>query len=153
MNSDQTNSEEQKKKRPGLFLRIVTFPVRISFAARIAWLLFVFLVLLVTIAWLVFLLGPSHVPWRHSMTWSRILAVIGLTLIVPIIVYRALRLWLDGESSPFSDIDYAWKAGLVALEEHGLRIDSMPVFLVLGVSGPLQEKAIVEATGLSFRPS
>lgn len=109
------------------------------------------LVVLVTVAWWVFFTDPANVPWRHSMTWWRIFIVLGLVIIIPIVVFRGLRLWLEGEKSPFPEVEFAWEAGMTALKENGLSIDSIPLFLVLGSLDERQETALLEASGLNFR--
>jgi len=129
----------------------LTAPARWSLPARVAALTSCGLVLMVLTAWLIFLIDPNSVPWRHAMTWWRILIVVVLVIVIPIVVYRGLRLWLEGEKSRFPDIDYAWKAGLEALAEHGIELNGAPLFLVLGSAGPAQERALFEASGLGFR--
>jgi len=81
----------------------------------------------------------------------RWLVILFLVLIIPVVVYYALRFWLEGEVSPFPDIDYAWKAGIAELKKNGLDITQIPVFLVMGSSHDLQEKLLVEAAQLSLR--
>ena len=129
----------------------LTAPSRWSLPARVAVLTACGLAVMVVTAWLVFLLDPHSVPWRHAMTWWRILIAVALVVAIPIVVYRGLRLWLEGERSRFPDIDYAWKAGLDALADHGIALDSAPLFLVLGSAGLVQERAIFDASGRGFR--
>ncbi len=129
----------------------LTAPARWSLPARVAALTACGLALMVLTAWLIFLIDPNSVPWRHAMTWWRILIVVVLVVVIPIVVYRGLRLWLEGEKSRFPDIDYAWKAGLETLGEHGIELNGAPLFLVLGSAGPAQERALFEASGLGFR--
>lgn len=59
---------------------------------------------------------------------------VGLSIVIPIIVFFWLRLWLEGDVSRFPDIDEAWNAGMSALQEQSLDIGSIPLFLVLGLS-------------------
>ena len=114
----------------------LTAPARWSLPARVAALTACGLALMVLTAWLIFLVDPNSVPWRHAMTWWRVLIAVALVVVIPIVVYRGLRLWLEGERSRFPDIDYAWKAGLEALADHGIALDSAPLFVVLGSAGP-----------------
>lgn len=74
-----------------------------------------------------------------------------LVVVIPIAVYYALRLWLEGDISPFPDIDYAWKAGMAELHKNGLNITQIPLFLVLGTASDEQEKLLVDAAQLSLR--
>lgn len=129
----------------------LTAPARWSLSARVAALTACGLTVMVFTAWLIFLVDPNSVPWRHAMTWWRILLAVALVVVIPIVVYRGLRLWLEGERSRFPDIDYAWKAGLEALEDHGITLDSAPLFLVLGSAGLAQQRAMFESSGRGFR--
>lgn len=145
-------------KKPGkiksFFLFIGSIPRRIwrlSVPTKAAGLSAIALLLVVILAWTAFLADPDSVPWRHAMTPGRILAVIVLVILIPLVVYRGLKLWLEGDTSRFPDLDFAWRAGLTALERNGLDITSVPVFLVLGSSGERQEQALFNSAGLALR--
>jgi len=145
-------------KPPGkiksFFLWIGRIPGRLmrwSVPTKAAWLSAIALVIVVVIAWTAFLADPDSVPWRHSMTPGRILAVVILLILIPIVVYRGLKLWLEGDTSRFPDLDFAWRAGLAALERNGLDITTVPVFLILGSSGERQEQALFDSAGLALR--
>lgn len=131
--------------------KIVGFPRRLSTAARSAVVLAMFLVLVVLAVWIAFLTDRNNVPWRHSLTIERVLVVLALLLLIPFVFYRAVRLWTEGDKSQFPDLDYAWNAGLESLREHGLSLESIPVFLVLGSASEAQEKALTNASGMGFR--
>jgi hypothetical protein len=111
----------------------------------------VFLMLLVVGVWIVFWLEPGNIPWRHSMSWQRLTAEVLLVIAIPLVLYQAIRWWLEGEQSTFPDIDFAWKAGLDALTQSGLSLHSAPLFLILGSASPRQESSLVRAAGLSLR--
>jgi hypothetical protein len=113
----------------------------------------IFLMLLITGVWVFFWLEPGNIPWRHAMSWTRIVLVVLLAIAIPLVLYRAIRLWLEGEESAFPDIDFAWKTGLDALSQNGLTPTSAPLFIVLGSAGVRQERALVRAAGLSLRVS
>ena len=49
---------------------------------------------------------------QAKLTPTFILVVVVLMVVIPFVLYKALKLWLEGEISPFPDIDHAWKAGL-----------------------------------------
>ncbi|MCU0871328.1 MAG: type VI secretion system protein [Pirellulaceae bacterium] len=144
------NATAPAPKKPGRW-NWLTAPARWSLPARVAALTAAALAVMVITAWLIFLIDPNSVPWRHAMTWWRVLLAVALVVVIPIVVYRGLRLWLEGERSRFPDIDYAWKAGLEALADHGISLDSAPLFVVLGSAGLAQERAIFESSGLGFR--
>ncbi|HEX4000823.1 MAG TPA: type VI secretion protein IcmF/TssM N-terminal domain-containing protein [Pirellulales bacterium] len=145
-------------KPPGkiksFFIRIGAIPKklwRMSLPAKAAWLALIALVAVVVLAWTAFLADANSVPWRHSMTPGRVLAVVVLVALIPLVVYRGLKLWLEGDTSRFPDLDFAWRAGLTALERNGLDIATVPVFLILGSSGERQEQALFDSTGLPLR--
>lgn len=111
----------------------------------------VFLMLLVVAVWVVFWLEPGNVPWRHSMSWWRLTVEVLLVIAIPLVLYQAIKLWLEGEPSAFPDIDFAWQTGLDALANNGLSLSSAPLFFVLGSAGPRQEATLLRAAGLSLR--
>lgn len=53
-------------------------------------------------------------------------------LFVRLVIY-VVRLFLIQEESEFPDIDEAWAAGMTGLAREGLDIQSVPIFLVMGV--------------------
>ncbi|TWU23424.1 hypothetical protein Pla52o_29600 [Novipirellula galeiformis] len=117
-------------------------------AAVLTWL---FLVTLVAVVWTFFYLDPNNVPWRHAIGFGRILLVIAFVFIIPIVLYRALRLWLEGEKSLYPEIDHSWAAGIEALKEQGLEIREMAVYLVIGSRSLGQERAIMQTGQLDLR--
>jgi hypothetical protein len=140
--------KEAKGGGSGLTARISSW---FSAAGCAAWLTAFFLVLLVIGVWIVFWLDPSNVPWRHAMSWTRIVLIVLLVIAIPLVLYRAIRLWLEGDESAFPDIDFAWRAGMEALVQNGLLPTSAPLFLVLGSAGVRQEDALIKASGLALR--
>lgn len=136
----------------GRFLwKVITWPARLSLPGRFALLTALLLVTLALTVWWIIRTNPKHVSLYHVLTWDRIAIVVVLLIVIPIIVYRGLKLWLEGEKSMFPEIDYAWKSGLKALSDHGLAIDAIPIFLVLGSAGEQQEAALADASGRGFR--
>jgi hypothetical protein len=106
-----------------------------------------FVLLAIVIAcWWEFRTNPFHVPWRYSLTPMRAIAVLLLLMVIPVSVYQALKLWFQGEKSPFPDIDAAWQAGKEALRKQGLTLGDKPLFLVLGSPGDEQERALFETS-------
>ena len=123
-----------------IFFRPWSLPVRVSlFVASV-------LVIIVVVCWWEFRTNPDHVPWRYSLTLSRAVAIFLLLLVIPVSVFQALKLWFQGEKSPFPDIDAAWHAGKEALRKQGLSVGDKPLFLVLGSTGQEQERALFEAS-------
>jgi hypothetical protein len=140
-------------KKPGFLARLFAWPASISSAGCASCLTGMFLLFMVVCAWVWFLLDPAHVPWRHSMGWLRITAELALVVLIPIALYKAIRVWLEGEVSEQPEIDFAWQAGLEALRENGLSISQSPVFLVLGSSGAAAERVLMRASAVPLRVS
>lgn len=138
----------------GAIVWVLTIPKKLmglSLPAQVALLVGVFLVLCVAIVGVAYLYNQELVPWRHTLTFGRVSLIAVLIVVIPIVVYKALKLWLEGEVSRFPDIDYAWKAGVTELERNGLNLHDVPLFLVLGSSGEQQERALFNAAGLGLR--
>ncbi len=125
--------------------------LNISLPARAAILVAVFLVILVVTAFVAFYCTEDRVAWNYWVNPIRVLVITVLVIIIPFVVYRVLKLWLEGEVSRYPDIDYAWKAGLAELESHGLDLSQIPVFLILGSSGEAEEKPLFAGSRMSFR--
>ena len=87
-------------------------------------------------------------PKSWEVTFYVVVAI--LLLVIPLVVHRAVRLWLEGETSDYPDIDMAWRRGIEALKEKGLKLDETPIFLVLGVPNERQAKDIFSATRIGF---
>jgi hypothetical protein len=121
-----------------------------SLPARIAWLMAFSLVLGAIVAVIAFYYTNDHTFPLAKFGWFYNLVVVLLIIIIPIVLYVALKLWLEGEISPFPDIDHAWKAGLAELQQHAIDLRETPLFLMLGSSGEALEKGLFEASGLSL---
>jgi len=144
------NTKAEPAKKKGIFARIFEIPSRMSLPAQGAAVVAIFLIALVIFVWVVFLLDRNNIPWRHSMTYRRILIVIGSVLLLPWLIYEGLRLWMEEDRSRFPDIDFAWKAGIRELEEHGLSLNTVPLFIVAGSNSDQQEKSLMQAAGIQF---
>jgi len=120
-------------------------------AAAVALLTFAFLVAVVAVVWSFFVKDPVHVPGRHWMTTTRMLIVVTLVFVIPLVVYYTLKLWIEGDASPYFDIEFAWKAGMQALSDNGMQIESIPIFLIFGSIDLDREQSIVDATHQGFR--
>src|SRR5215203_3450386 len=94
----------------------------LSVPAKASCLTFAFLLLAVVVTLIV-------VWWNEQSMrfgWGWMLAVSALVVIIPIVVYRAVTLWLFDESARYPDIAYAWNAGITELAMHGMSLDSAP---------------------------
>ncbi|MDX1947858.1 MAG: type VI secretion protein IcmF/TssM N-terminal domain-containing protein [Pirellulaceae bacterium] len=139
------------EKSPGMVARLTSLPKQITAAGCASCLTSLFLIVLIVTAWVFFLIDPANIPWRHSMSWWRITLEVLLAIAIPLVLYRAIKLWLEGDKSDFPEIDFAWKAGLDALAQNGLNINSAPLFLVLGAPTVRQQKSLVRAASLGVR--
>ena len=149
-------------------LQMVTYPLRallyapariLSGSRRLAGLSLPFqaamltlFVLLVSVAVTVVLFcRMNNVTFReaklNSVFW---LTTSLLVFLIPLVLYKALALWLEGPSSPYPDIDQAWKAGLRELQRKGLDLRQIPLFLVVGSTSEQQERAIFQSAAAEF---
>lgn len=143
----ETKSDQKVKKKPRRRWRLVPS----TLAGRAAFATAVFLLVLVVTTWVLFLTNPDHVPWRHSLGWGRMLGELVLVIVIPILVYRAIKVWSTGERSLFPEIDHAWNAGLAALAEHDIPLRTTPVYLILGMKGTKLETRLLRAAQLELR--
>jgi hypothetical protein len=107
-------------------------------------------VLLVAIAGIVvaFLLSDQN---YYTPAWFRdSVIIILLILVITMVTYYTVKLWVEGEGSPFEDIDRAWQAGIEALGRHHFDLRQIPIFLVLGSEGPDQDRTLFGASRLSL---
>jgi hypothetical protein len=118
----------------------------LSLPARAAVLLAIFLVL-ATLVVFVQALRTGEV-WQQYL--SVVLVLTTLSVIIPIVAYQTLKLWLEGETSAFEDIDRAWQAGLKELERSGSDLTRLPLFLVIGSPSEFLERALFDAAKLSL---
>jgi hypothetical protein len=125
----------------------------LSLPARAALLVALVLAVCVVATVIAFIQAHDRAFWQAKLLSLSFGTVIVLVLVIPIVLYKALKLWLEGEASPFPDIDRAWKAGLAELDRQGLNPAHIPIFLLLGSSGEIQEKSLFEASRLSFNLS
>jgi hypothetical protein len=141
---------------PGKLLSSGKRVLGISLPARAAILVAVFLVICAVVSLFAFAnqvdKAGHRTPFLDSLTSKLyyILSEAVLIVVIPVVVYYALKLWLAGDVSPYEDIDKAWQAGMAALEQQGLDITQVPVFLIVGSAGEAQEKALFAASRLSL---
>ena len=138
----------------GAIMWIIDIPKKLmglSMPAQVALLVWLFLVICVVIVAVAVAWNPELVPWRHQLTGGRVMMVCVLIIAIPIVVYKALKLWLEGEASRFPDIDYAWKAGLAEMDKNGLDINQIPLFLIIGSATEQQERSLFGAGRVGLR--
>jgi hypothetical protein len=116
--------------------RVISSPRRmlgLSLQVRSALLLF-FALLMVSIGWVIYLWMQEGLqqlwPFLKSVGW-----IIGILIfVIPLVVWYALKLWLEGEPSPYPEIDRVWDVAQVAMKEQAIDPTETPIFLVLGLS-------------------
>lgn len=126
---------------------------RSNIPATVAWCTFLFLLITVICVWILFLFDERNVPWRHSMSWLRIVLQVVLVIAIPIVLHRALKYWLEGDVGKYPDIDYAWHQGMSALRRCQIDLSETPVFLVIGTESQELEQSLISASGLHFSAS
>ena len=118
----------------------------LSLAARVAVLTAIFLVLATLMVF--------YQALKQEEAWSRYVSILSvlavLSLVIPVVTYQTLKLWLEGETSEFQDIDRAWQAGLAELQRNGIEISHLPLFMVIGSPGEFTERALFDAAKLSL---
>jgi hypothetical protein len=118
---------------------------------RVALLMFFVLLLCVGVSFAIWYFTPGATFWQAPLFKPWFVATIcGLVVVIPIVLYFTIKVWLEGEATPFADIDHAWRAGMEELERNGLDVSQIPIFLVLGSSGEAQEKALFQAARISL---
>ena len=116
---------------------------------RVAVMLAIFLVVLTVTGFVAFFIS-DRAHWYERARPSYILIVLVLLIAIPIVVYHALRLWLEGDLARFPDLDEAWREGMVALQQNGLDLSQLPLFLILGAPDQRQADNLMNASGMSF---
>jgi hypothetical protein len=102
----------------------------------------------VAVSWRIYL---GHRPDTYETPWfGRLPLIIALILILTMITYYTVKLWMEGEGSPFEDIDRAWQAGVEALEKNHFDLRQIPIFLLLGSEGPDQNRVLFNAARVSL---
>jgi hypothetical protein len=118
----------------------------LSVPAKASCLTFVFLLLAVIIT--VILVWFNGQSMRFG--WGWLAAVTALVVVIPIVVYRAVTLWMFDESGRYPDIAYAWNAGISELALHSMSLDSAPLFLIIGTGNERMRRSFMAASGNEF---
>lgn len=121
-----------------------------SLPARLATMVAVFLVICVLVSFLAFWYATGRPFPQAKFRVTYLAGVTILVVVIPFVVYHVVRLWMEGDVSPFADIQKAWYTGLAELERQGIDISQTPLFLILGSAGEVQEKSLFDASRLSL---
>ncbi|MEM0926832.1 MAG: type VI secretion protein IcmF/TssM N-terminal domain-containing protein [Planctomycetota bacterium] len=113
---------------------VISSPKRVlglSLQARAAWLLF-FGLLTIAIVWAVLRASLTNIEQPQVFYWRTLPVLFILVAAIPLVVWYALKLWLEGEPSEFPDIDRAWESARETMREHSIDPSETPLFLILG---------------------
>lgn len=98
----------------------------------------------------VWLADSSLIPAGMAWSWPRLLLVALLLVVIPIVVFRAVTLWVMGVGPRFVDIDFSWRAGIEALAKQGMDLKSAPLFVIIGGGSDRLRKNLMSAVGTEF---
>lgn len=121
----------------------------LSLPMRAALVLFLGL-LLIVIGWAIVILTLDGTEQLKGFLWQELPTLLLLVFIIPAVVWYALKLWLEGEPSPFPQIDQAWKAALDEMKKHEINPSETPIFLVLGPSNTGEVSHFMNASNMQF---
>lgn len=99
-----------------------------------------------------FYLAASQNKGPYSSLFERdYIAVIAILVIaIPIVVYKTLKLYLEGEGALYPDLEDAWQTGVDELERQRIDLRQLPLFLVLGCQNEVQAANVFEGSGMEF---
>lgn len=119
-----------------------------SLPARVGFLTFVFLLICLATFYLSIITSQDHGTLQNWKEWQFIVILSALVIAIPIVVYKTLKLWLEGEGALFPDIEAAWDEGIAELDRLGINPRMTPLFLIIGGHSEAQAKALFEASQL-----
>ena len=95
--------------------------------------------------------NPTLLPWSLGRPVWQSIALLILTVLIPLLVYLSLRLWLMPVLASHDDLHRAWSQGVAVLEERGISLSERPLFLALGSTGARLEQSILESSIREFQ--
>ena len=121
---------------------------QISLPARVAWMFFVFLLIVLGAGIVRYQLAPpDRVEQRNWWIW--VMAPLGLIILIPLCVYALIRLLQQKPPGP-TDLEKAWQEGVEALGHKRISLKNTPLFLVLGCESAGQARQLADACRLGF---
>ncbi len=112
--------------------------------ARVAWAVAVFQALIVILAIVaVMTAGGSHL-FRAWWSPGKGIVLLLLLVLVPLMVYQAVRLWIHQETARWPDIESAWRSARAEIDRQQIDLRITPLFLVLGCDGGEGERAAMQ---------
>ena len=142
------NDEATPKKKRGFWSRVVPS----SRPGKLAVLTALILLLALIGVWVARLVGHNNVVITHAVSpWRAVIEVCLAVLIIPILVYGVAQPSAASAAGQFADIDRAWEMGRTALNDVGVGLSELPLFLILGSSDSEVERGMMEASSLKFK--
>lgn len=92
----------------------------------------------------------QNVPLGKLLNPNYIAVIAILVIAIPIVVYKTLKLYLEGEGTLYPDIEDAWQAGIEELERQRIDLKQSPMYLVLGCGGEAQAQALFEGSNIDL---
>ncbi len=92
----------------------------------------------------------QRVAWSDYLDLPQMLGLVFFGIAVCTATYWTVRLW--NEDLPASDksLESAWQSGIDALEQRGIELSSVPLFLVLGCEQLSAQQRLIAESGLSL---
>src|SRR5476649_2225638 len=90
---------------------------------------------------------PFQAPWLRYF----FLPILGqLVIFLVVVLYWFYLLWFaEADDSPFTDVDDAWQEAMHVLEQAGIQLPRVPLFLVVGRAQAAEEH-LFEAAGIKL---
>ncbi|MFO1065047.1 MAG: type VI secretion protein IcmF/TssM N-terminal domain-containing protein [Pirellulales bacterium] len=139
-------SDAPAAEKPTLLKRLHSL-LPSSPAALAAWAVSGTLLSAALATWLVYRQDPKRLAWGDYMDWTQGLCLIALVVGVSVVTYWSVRIWCLDYPSEDEELERAWQSGMKMLSQRGVRLDSLPVVLVLGCDGANMQRALIDATG------
>ena len=124
--------------------------LRMSLPIRIA--LFVFVVLsAVAITTISLKVGIPNLKDFVVSNGRNSAIVVCAFVVIPLLAGKLVSLWLKDVTVHFPEIQAAWNFGIRALQEKGMSITSVPLYLVVGPKNATEARNLMETSELHFR--
>lgn len=123
----------------------------LSIPAIAAFSTFLFLSLVVAVVFLLYVWGNDNIS--AQFWWGGLPGAIALVVAISVVMYYVVHVWRQDEYETFEDITTAWEAGIAEMERHGLEIDRIPLFLVIGGESNERSHRLMSASNLEFAVS
>jgi hypothetical protein len=117
---------------------------QLSLPVRIALMTFVFLFIVAGAGVIkYYLMPPNEVEPRTWWVW--VVLPLLLMVVIPLVVYRLVKLLLEKPVALFPDLERAWDIGINGLQNQQIPIRSVPLFLIFGAENAKQVSELMEA--------